>query len=75
MSRRRPWRARAVVPDPTSPTGGREVGRVAGCSAEGIAFWVQNQRDRGRSVQTWEVLALVEEPVTPAPADAATPVA
>lgn len=75
MSRRRPWRARATVPDPTTHTGAREVGRVAACTEGGLARWIERRREAGHSVQTWEVLAFEETPDTPAPASPGAPVA
>jgi glycine/D-amino acid oxidase-like deaminating enzyme len=63
MSSRRPWRAVATEPDWTAPTGIREVGRIAACTEGGLTRWVDAQRAAGRSVRTWEVLALSE--ITP----------
>lgn len=75
MSRRRPWRAQATVLDPTAPTGRRLAGRAAACTLAGLDAWVRERRAMGQTVTTWQVLALIEAPVTPAPAEPGVPVA
>lgn len=75
MSRRRPWRAVAYLSDWTEPTGSRVVGRCAACTLAGLNAWVRERRAAGQSVRTWQVLALTEAPVTPAPSREAQPVA
>lgn len=74
MSNRRPWRAVAYERDWTSPTGVREVGRNSARTEGALARWTDAQQVLGRTVRTWEVLALAEIGVTPEePADLPDP--
>lgn len=60
MTRRRPFRATAFVPDPTAPNGRkREVaGRVAAASREGLDRFVNAHRAAGHEVDVVEILPL-----------------
>lgn len=61
MSTRRPWRALATAPDPTTPTARRVVGHCAASTEAALAPWIAARRGEGCAVTVQEVLVL-EEP-------------
>lgn len=71
MSRPRPFRAIAFVPDETAPNGRRRevAGRVAACTREGLDAWITRQVAAGNVVDVIEVLDLLDEipPDSPSP--------
>lgn len=60
MSRPRPYRAVAFIPDPTAPNGRRRTvaGRTAACSPDGLAAFIAKHTAAGNAVTCFRVLSI-----------------